>query len=203
MLTSQRDQPNTQREYETIYVLRPDAGSDRIKDVNARVNKVIDDADGKLLRVENWGKRKLAYEIRKNNKGIYLYWRYLAPATLVLELERNLRMLDDVIRFLTVKVDEDVDPKARPSDVTPETLDAASETAPDEEDYYLQMSRGSEARAAADDDSESDTAGADEEYDAAGETRSDDANEGTNEEAEADSPTVEDTPSADDTAKGE
>lgn len=137
MLESMRDAPGTQREYETIYILRPETSAEQVLAVNTRVRKVIEDAQGRLVRVENWGKRKLAYEIKKQNKGIYLYWRYLAGAPLVAELERNLRMLDTVIRYLTVKIDEDVDPNARPSGVSEEVFSAASETRPDEEDYYL------------------------------------------------------------------
>ena len=69
---------------------------------------------GKVLTVDNWGKRKLAYEIAKQLKGIYLYWQYLGTAGLVEELERNLRMLDSVIRYHTIKLDSNVDPNARP-----------------------------------------------------------------------------------------
>ena len=137
MLQSMRDQPGTQREYETIYILRPEATSEQLQQVNGRIREVIEQAQGKLLRVENWGKRKLAYEIEKHHKGIYLYWRYLAPPQLVAEVERNLRLMDLVIRFLSIKVDADVDPNARPSDVTGETFVAAAETRLDEEDYYL------------------------------------------------------------------
>ncbi|MBK6847599.1 MAG: 30S ribosomal protein S6 [Proteobacteria bacterium] len=137
MLQSMRDQPGTQREYETIYILRPEATSEQLQQVNGRIRDVIEQAQGKLLRVENWGKRKLAYEIEKHHKGIYLYWRYLAPPALVAEVERNLRLMDLVIRFLSVKIDADVNPDARPTDVTGETFVAAAETRLDEEDYYL------------------------------------------------------------------
>ncbi|MBK8480806.1 MAG: 30S ribosomal protein S6 [Proteobacteria bacterium] len=147
MLQSMRDQPGTQREYETIYILRPEATSEQLQQANERIREVIEKSSGKLLRVENWGKRKLAYEIEKHHKGIYLYWRYLAPPQLVAEVERNLRLMDLVIRYLSIKVDADVDPNARPSDVTGETFVAAAETRLDEEDYYL-------GRAADDDDSD-------------------------------------------------
>lgn len=136
-LRSQRDISGTLREYETIYILRPEATTDQIHDVNTRIRKVIDDAGGKLLRVDNWGKRKLAYEIRKQLKGIYLYWLYLGEATLVTEIERNLRMLDLVIRYYTVKIDETVDPEARPSQMDEESFAATATTVPDEEDAYL------------------------------------------------------------------
>lgn len=136
-LTSQRDVPGTQREYETIYILRPDATTEQIHDVNTRVRKVIESAEGKLIRVDNWGKRKLAYEIKKQLKGIYLYWLYLGGSQLVAEIERNLRMLDLVIRYYTVRVDEDVNPDARPSQMDEESFAATATTVPDEEDAYL------------------------------------------------------------------
>ena len=131
---SMRDEPGTQREYETIFILRPDTTQDGITAVNHRVRAVIDQMNGKILKLDNWGKRKLAYEIRKQLKGIYLYWQYLGTSNTVSEIERNLRMLDAVIRYYTVKVDEDVDPAARPSGVDEETFNKAATTVPDEEE---------------------------------------------------------------------
>jgi small subunit ribosomal protein S6 len=131
---SMRDQPGTQREYETIFILRPDTNQEGIQAVNTRVRTVIEQKGGKLLKLDNWGKRKLAYEVAKQLKGIYLYWQYLGNAGTVEEIERNLRMLDAVIRYYTVKVDEDVNPEARPSAVDDETFTKAATTVPDEEE---------------------------------------------------------------------
>ena len=133
-LKSLADQPGTQREYETIFILRPDTGNDGVGQINTRLRGILDTMGGKVLKVDNWGKRKLAYEVRKQLKGIYLYWRFLANSGTVEELERNLRMLDAVIRYYTVKIDADVDPNARPTDVTDETWQKAAETAADEEE---------------------------------------------------------------------
>jgi small subunit ribosomal protein S6 len=133
-LESMRDQPGTQREYETIYILVPTADSEQITQVNTRIRKIIDDDSGRLLRVENWGKRKLAYNIKKNTRGIYLYWRYLCKPFLVAEVERTLRLLDPVLRYMTVRVDANVDPGARPSDVDEETFAAAANTISEEEE---------------------------------------------------------------------
>ena len=131
---SMRDEPGTQREYETIYILRPDTNQDGITAVNTRVRSVIEQKGGKILKLDNWGKRKLAYEVHKQLKGIYLYWQYLGNAGTVEEIERNLRMLDTVIRYYTVKVDEDIHPEARPSAVDEETFTKAATTVPDEEE---------------------------------------------------------------------
>src|SRR5690349_3155283 len=130
---SMRDEPGTKREYETIFILRPDTPNDTIAQVNQRIRGVIEQSGGKLLKLDNWGKRKLAYEVKKHLKGIYLYWQYLGSSGLVQELERNLRMLDTVIRFYTTVVDADIDPNARPTAVTDETFQAAATTGPDEE----------------------------------------------------------------------
>ena len=133
-LKSLRDEPGTQREYETIFILRGDTANDAVGSVNSRLKGIVDHMGGKVLKVDNWGKRKLAYEVKKQLKGIYLYWRYLATSGTVEEIERNLRMLDSVIRYYTVKVDEDVLADAKPSEVTDETWTKASETAADEEE---------------------------------------------------------------------
>ncbi len=134
MAQSMMDEPGTQREYETIFILRPDTNQDGIQLVNTRVRGVIDQLGGRLLKLDNWGKRKLAYEVKKQLKGIYLYWQYLGTTGVVEEIERNLRMLDSVIRYYTVKVDEDVVPEARPQTVDEETFNKAATTVPDEEE---------------------------------------------------------------------
>jgi small subunit ribosomal protein S6 len=140
-LKSLRDTPGTAREYETIFILRADTANEAVAQVNARLKGIIEQFGGKILKCDNWGKRKLAYEVRKQLKGIYLYWQYLATSGTVEELERNLRMLDNVIRYYTVKVDEDVDPGARPSDVNDETWSKAATTAADEEEIMTGQAR--------------------------------------------------------------
>ena len=132
-LKSLRDEPNTQREYETIFILRPDTNSDGVGTVNTRLRTALDGLGGKVLKLDNWGKRKLAYEVRKQLKGIYLYWQYLGHSGTVEEIERNLRMLDAVIRYYTVKVDQNVDPSAKPGAIDEEAFLKAATTVPDEE----------------------------------------------------------------------
>ena len=141
-LQSMRDTPNTAREYETIYILRPNTANEGVAEVNTRIKGVIEGMGGKVIKVDNWGKRRLAYEVAKERKGIYLYWLYLAQPGVVEECERNLRMLDNVIRYLTVKVDENIDVGARPTEIDDTSYDKAAQTAADEEDLFL--SRGSD-----------------------------------------------------------
>lgn len=155
-VTSLADAPNTLREYETIYILRPDTVNEKVADVNERVRGIIESRGGKVLSVDNWGKRKLAYEVKKELKGIYLYWQYLASTDVVAEFERNMRMLDSVVRYMTVQVAQDIDPGARESQIDEESYTRAATTAADEEELMLgrgasdaegEESEGAEARA--------------------------------------------------------
>ena len=149
-LQSLRDTPNTAREYETIYILRPNTSNEGVAEINTRIKGVIEGMGGKIIKVDNWGKRRLAYEVAKERKGIYLYWQYLSQPGVVEETERNLRMLDNVIRYLTTKVDDNVDVSVRPSEIDETSYDKAAQTAADEEDMFL--SRGSDDSSASDDD---------------------------------------------------
>jgi|SRR5690349_20300962 len=141
-LQSLADAPGTLREYETIYILRPDTQNDKVAEVNTRVRGIIESMGGVVLNVDNWGKRKLAYEIKKELKGIYLFWNYLAAPTVVAEFERNMRMLDSVIRYMTIVAARDVDPGTKPSEVTEETYAKAAATAADEEELMMRRPAG-------------------------------------------------------------
>jgi small subunit ribosomal protein S6 len=152
-----RDAPNTAREYETTYILRSTTANDGVAEVNTRVKGIIEQMGGKIIKIDNWGKRRLAYEVSKERKGIYLYWLYLATPGVVEEIERNLRMLDGVIRYMTVKVDESVDIGARPTEADDAAYERAATTAADEEDLFLNRGPGEgEAEAASDDDDDDD-----------------------------------------------
>lgn len=108
-----------QREYETVYILRPSAGEDIAQQTRDRVEGIITNNGGHVLRFDNWGSRKLAYEIqdRTDNvhveRGTYQYYRFIAPNELVSELERNLRIIDPVLKYMTVKLEEDLVPEER------------------------------------------------------------------------------------------
>ncbi|MFZ5478050.1 MAG: 30S ribosomal protein S6 [Myxococcota bacterium] len=100
-------------EYETIYVARPDLTDDVMQKITARYEQVVTDNKGTLLVSEDWGKRKLAYLIRKHQRGHYIYLNYVGPSSIVAEMERNLGLEDDLLRFLTVKLEDDVEIEQR------------------------------------------------------------------------------------------
>jgi len=97
------------REYETIYILRNDVDADAADKVANRVTEVVEREKGRLVKFEAWGRRKLAYEVNKQRKGVYVYVKYLGKGGLVQELERNLRLADTVLKHLTVQTADDVD----------------------------------------------------------------------------------------------
>ena len=90
------------KEYETIYILKSDIDADSADRVANRVTEAMEREGGKVLKFESWGRRKLAYPIAKQRKGVYVYVKYVGGGGLVAELERNLRLSDDVIKHLTV-----------------------------------------------------------------------------------------------------
>lgn len=100
-------------EYETTVVLRPDLGGDAVETTLDRVREVVKTGGGKLLAINHWGKKKLAYEIKKNVRGIYVQTQFLGPSNLVAELERNLRISENVLRYLTIQVAKGVDATAK------------------------------------------------------------------------------------------
>jgi small subunit ribosomal protein S6 len=92
--------------YETLFIVHPEKGP-RLKEFIEKFKKVIEGQDGSLAQVDEWGLRDLAYRIQKQGKGIYTLLRYQATGRAVDELERNLKLTDGILRYLTVRVDEE------------------------------------------------------------------------------------------------
>ncbi len=97
------------REYETIYILRADVDGESAERVQSRVADAVEREHGKLVKVEAWGRRKLAYPVRKQRKGVYVYLKYVGGGGLVAEVERNLKLQDSVMKFMTVQTADEVD----------------------------------------------------------------------------------------------
>jgi small subunit ribosomal protein S6 len=101
------------REYETIFLVKPDLTDDNVDKVKDRLKGIIDREAGKVLRFTIWGKKRVMYPIAKQPRAIFVHAHYLGGTKLVAEIERNLRNLDEVSRFLSVKIAEEVDPETR------------------------------------------------------------------------------------------
>jgi len=131
-----------QRQYETIYILRSDAGRDVTEAVADRVIEAVKTA-GSVTRIENWGRRKLAYNVGREKRGIYVYFQYTGVGDLVSEVERTLRLQESVLKFQTVKLGDAPVVEAA-EDVKFEHIEHTDEG--DEDETYAQT-LGLEARA--------------------------------------------------------
>ncbi len=95
--------------YETTFITRAEMSDDALKALQERVNGIIASYKGSVVLSEDWGKRKLAYPIHKETRGHYTYVVYTATGDVVHEIERNLRIHEHVLRFLTVNLETEFD----------------------------------------------------------------------------------------------
>lgn len=100
------------RHYETIFIITPELTEEDTAPVVEKFSGILTDAGAALAKVEHWGRRRLAYTVKKFNKGYYVLFEYGADPEAVLEMERNFKIDDHVIRFLTVKKADVFDPEA-------------------------------------------------------------------------------------------
>jgi small subunit ribosomal protein S6 len=94
------------RQYELIYVVSSDATDQQIADLHTQVEEIVARYSGTLDKTDNWGRRKLAYEIGHHREGIYVVETIRGSGDLMREIDRRLRVIDTVIRHLIVRVDE-------------------------------------------------------------------------------------------------
>lgn len=97
------------RHYETTYILRPNIGEEQFSEIIDRTNAIVTDSGGSIINIDRWGTRKLAYEIKKETLGYYIYMNYAAEGHVVAEMERIFRIDDRVLRYLTVKLADAID----------------------------------------------------------------------------------------------
>ncbi|AQX27806.1 MULTISPECIES: 30S ribosomal protein S6 [unclassified Bartonella] len=92
--------------YEHIFLARQDIAPQRIDELLEIYKGVIEAQGGKVGRIENWGLRSLAYRIRKNRKAYYVLVNIDAPAAAISELERQMRINEDILRYMTIRVEK-------------------------------------------------------------------------------------------------
>ncbi|MBT3534783.1 MAG: 30S ribosomal protein S6 [Rhodospirillaceae bacterium] len=92
--------------YENVFIARQDVSSQQVDTMTEEFTKLVADNGGEVAKTEYWGVRGLTYRIKKNRKGHYVLMNLDAPSDAVLELERNMRIHEDVIRYMTVRVEE-------------------------------------------------------------------------------------------------
>jgi small subunit ribosomal protein S6 len=96
------------RKYETVFISDPDLQDQARQDLFDKVRNIIAKEDGILLDLDEWGNKKLAYEIKKKLRGHYTCVTYGGTGALINELERNFRLTDDVLKFMTILLSDDV-----------------------------------------------------------------------------------------------
>lgn len=92
--------------YETVFIVRQDLSEKQVEALTSDYSKIIADNGGKVARVEQWGLRTLAYRIRKNRKGHYVLMHIDAAPAAVAEMERQMRLSEDILRFMSVSLEE-------------------------------------------------------------------------------------------------
>ncbi|MGD8706820.1 MAG: 30S ribosomal protein S6 [Syntrophobacterales bacterium] len=100
------------RRYETLFIVTPDSSEEDLKAVATKIKGVVTGMNGIVASYDEQGRKKLAYSVKKQNKGYYVLMDYVGSADIVSELERNMRLDDRVLKYLTVKLADQVDPES-------------------------------------------------------------------------------------------
>jgi small subunit ribosomal protein S6 len=93
--------------YESIFIIRPSILDEDAAKIIEKIKGVLEKSGASILKAENWGKKKLAYEVKRERKGTYVYLNFRSRGDAVAELERSYRLEDSVMKFLTVRLDQE------------------------------------------------------------------------------------------------
>lgn len=130
------------RRYETICIIRPGIGDDGINSIIDRTTDTITSHDGSMVKINKWGLKKLAYPIKKEQQGYYVYLEYAGVPEAVAEIERVFRIDDKVIKYMTIKSQDvfshldsdDVEEQEQPEEAESEEDEASEEESEEAED---------------------------------------------------------------------
>jgi small subunit ribosomal protein S6 len=103
------------RKYESFIIIDADLPDDAIATVDDKLKNIVAGNGGKVLDYVPWGKKKLAYPVQKRTRGHYVLMEYAGASALVAELERNMRLDERILKFITVKLEDRFDPEAEPA----------------------------------------------------------------------------------------
>src|SRR5215208_1637712 len=95
------------RKYELVYVISPDVSDDQVTELHTQIDAIAQRMGGQIEKTDNWGRRRLAYEIGRHKEGTYVLEVINGGGDLMKEIDRRLRVTDTVIRHLVVRVDEE------------------------------------------------------------------------------------------------
>src|SRR5215471_17068533 len=95
------------RNYEIMFIVNPNVPEEEIDKINGQLENIITSGGGKVEKIEKMGKRRLAYEVQKQREGYYVLFTIAANGDIIKECERRLRVMDAVIKYITVRTDEE------------------------------------------------------------------------------------------------
>ena len=107
---------STTRQYELVYIVTPEASEQEIADLHTQIEQIIQRMGGTLDKTENWGRKRMAYDIGRHREGNYVVETITGSGELMKEIDRRLRVIDQVIRHLVVRVDEELRVAQRTTD---------------------------------------------------------------------------------------
>ncbi|MBW1900292.1 MAG: 30S ribosomal protein S6 [Deltaproteobacteria bacterium] len=97
--------------YETLYIINPNLSDEEYRDVVTKFNNVVEKKKGVAINVDEWGKKSLAYKIKKFDKGYYVLSKYCGEGDFVAEFERDMNLDERILKFQTIKLSDQVDPE--------------------------------------------------------------------------------------------
>jgi small subunit ribosomal protein S6 len=99
---------STARQYELVYIVTPEASEEQVAELHTQIEQIVQRYGGTFDKTDNWGKKRLAYEIGHHREGIYVVETITGSGELMKEIDRRLKVMDHVIRHLVVRVDEEL-----------------------------------------------------------------------------------------------
>ena len=120
---------STARQYELVYIVTPEATEQEIADLHTQIEQIVQRFNGTFDKTENWGRKRLAYDIGHHREGTYVVETITGSGELMKEIDRRLRVIDQVIRHLIVRVDEELRVAQRTTDARKKFVGAAARRA--------------------------------------------------------------------------
>ncbi|MBW1649490.1 MAG: 30S ribosomal protein S6 [Deltaproteobacteria bacterium] len=99
------------RRYETIFIIDSAEGEEKRKKLFKKASDIVEEKKGSVIEFDKWGDRKLAYDIKKKRRGYYVRLDYCGDGELVAELERNFKIDEAILKYMTILIDKDTDPE--------------------------------------------------------------------------------------------
>src|SRR6476661_828354 len=107
---------STSRQYELVYIVTPEASEQDVADLHTQIEQIVQRYNGTFDKTENWGRKRMAYDIGRHREGTYVVETITGSGELMKEIDRRLRVIDSVIRHLIVRVDEELQVAQRTSE---------------------------------------------------------------------------------------